>query len=80
MHKLRVQWHANYIVIRFEPVTSEDSEIAGRRRERDRDSGAAPNSDATKASSSLLKPNRWEVKVTANLILHLQNVSEVPSR
>lgn len=60
-----------YIVIGLVPITNKNSEISSRFREWNRNQGPAENPDASKATSCLLKANRWEVKIASDLIFHL---------
>lgn len=59
------------------PITDEDSVIAGGVRERNRNPGAAENSDPTKTAGGLVEAKRREVIEASDLIFHLKNVSEV---
>lgn len=73
-------WRDAYILISLEPVPSQNGEVPGRRREGNWNPWTAPDSDATEPSSSFLKSKWWEVEVATDLILHLENISEVLSR
>jgi len=67
-------------MILLEPITSQDCEIAGRRREWYRNDRTACDFEASKASCSLVHAKGREIKVATNLVLHLEHISEVLPR
>lgn len=67
----------SYIVVSLEPVTSQQSEITSRRRERHRNHRTAQDLDASKTSGGLVECQRGKVEIASYLILHLQNISKI---
>lgn len=61
------------------PVAGQNSEFSGRRRERDRNYRAAQDFETTEGTSGLVEGQGGEVKVAADLIFHLENISEILS-
>ncbi|OAY79989.1 hypothetical protein ACMD2_04951, partial [Ananas comosus] len=61
------------------PVANEDGEVVGRRGEGDGDEEAAVDPEAAEAPRGLLRADRGEVEEAADLVLHLEVVSEVPA-
>lgn len=69
-----------YGVVGLEPIADEEGVVGGGRGERDGDEGAAEDADAAEAARGLVEREGREVVVRADLVLHLQHVSEVPPR
>lgn len=71
---------STYSVIILEPIASQNCIIPSRRGEWYRNPRSAIDLYAAKSTSSLVESKGREVIVAANLILHLQHISEVPPR
>lgn len=67
-------------MVKLEPISSKYGKVSSRRRERNRNERATPNSDATKCSGSFVHSKRWEVEITTNLVFYLNSICEVPPR
>lgn len=74
--KRSISWSTN-TVTSLEPVSSEYGMVTSGRRERNRNSRAAIDFNAAKASGGLLESKRREIKEAANLVLCLKKVSEI---
>lgn len=64
----------------LEPVSSEYSMVTSGGRERNRNSRAAIDFNATKTSGGLVECQRGEIEEAANLVLCLKKVSEILAR
>lgn len=71
---------ANYRVFGLVPVSDQDGEVSSWLRERNRDQWPAKDPDAAEAAGCLVERQGWKVEEAANLIFHLENVSEVLPR
>ena len=69
-----------YSVVELEPISSKYGKVPGRRRKRNRNERAAPNSDATKCSGSFVHSKRREVEIATDLVFYLDSICEVPPR
>lgn len=69
-----------YGVVGLEPIADEEGVVGGGRGEGDGDEGAAEDADAAEAARGLVECEGREVVIRADLVLHLQHVSEVPPR
>lgn len=67
-------------MICFVPISDEDGDVAGGIGEGDRDSRAAEDPDAAETAGGLMEIKRREVEEASDLVLHLENVGEVPPR
>lgn len=68
-----------YRVIRFVPITDEDSVISCRVSKWNWNSRTAKDSDASESTSRFVKGKGWEVIEASNLVFHLQYVCVVAS-
>lgn len=67
-------------MVGFVPVADEKGEVAGRVGEWDGNMGPAEDPDAAEAAGCLVEAEGGEVEEAADLVLHLEHVSEVLPR
>ena len=67
-------------MVKLELISSKYGNVLDRRRKRDKNLRAAPNSNATKCSSSFVHSKRWEVEIATNLVFYPDSICEVPPR